>query len=148
MVLRTGRKYLFFHAKKPEPATFPHSVLASDFLDNNTDQSSLGLVDDASHRVLELLLAFFTDNGKAGTDTVPHKLFHGFSEDVRVPDAFLTFGIFPNIGDEIFRLGLASHDGSDLRLDICPDKMNRGTHGPDFHAVFASLMDHRWARRE
>lgn len=137
-----------FPCKKPEPATFPHSVLASDFLDNNTDQSSLGLVDDASHRVLELLLAFFTDNGKAGTDTVPHKLFHGFSEDVRVPDAFLTFGIFPNIGDEIFRLGLASHDGSDLRLDICPDKMNRGTHGPDFHAVFASLMDHRMARRE
>lgn len=56
---------------------------------DNTNHSSVAVVDDFLHGFLELYLAFVANHGDFVGDAVVDELFHGFSEDVGLPDAVL-----------------------------------------------------------
>ena len=52
-------------------------------------------------------------------DSVFYDLLDGFPEDIGVPDSLVAvFRVLFDVGDEIFRLLLASDYGGDLRLDV------------------------------
>lgn len=56
---------------------------------DNTNHSTVAVVDDFLHGFLEFYLAFVADHGDFVGDAVVDELFHGFSEDVGLPDAVL-----------------------------------------------------------
>ena len=124
---------------KPDPCTEEHffqlmagSTLYTDicfncknsFSDNNTYQAAPGIVDDLLHGILQLRLAFLSDGCNLVSDPVLHKLFNRLAENISLPDTLSSVPAFLDIPDQVFRLLLRSHDGRDLRLDICLDHMN------------------------
>ena len=58
---------------------------------DNTDHPSARFIDNLFHGILQFTLAFFADHGKFGADAVFYQLADGFSENIGIPDAILSF---------------------------------------------------------
>ena len=56
---------------------------------DNTNHSTVAVVDNFLHGFLEFYLAFVANHGDFVGDTIVDELFHGFSENVGFPDAVL-----------------------------------------------------------
>ena len=71
---------------------------------DNTNHSTVAVVDDFLHGFLEFYLAFVADHGDFVGDAVIDELFHGFSENVGLPDAVLVVSGIGDVADQVFGL--------------------------------------------
>ncbi len=109
--------------------------------DNNANHSTITVINYFLKRILELHLAVLCHLGNLGLHTVLHDLFHGFSENIRLPDAVLCcFTVF-YVSDQILRLLFAADNGCNLCLDMCLYKVDGRRLSMDFYAVFIAVAD-------
>ena len=92
---------------------------------DNTDQTTLAVIDDFLHGILKLYLAFFTDGRYLASDTILHELFNRFPENIGLPDAFTALAAFINILHQILCLLFCSYDRSNFGFYIGFDHMDR-----------------------
>ena len=92
-------------------------------LDNNADKSSIGVVYNLLHGILQFHLAFLSDLVQFASYPVFHQLLNRLSKNIDLPDSFFLVSAVLNILDQSCRQLLFAHNGRDLRLDIGTDHM-------------------------
>ena len=77
-----------------------------------------------------------------------NNLFHGFSEDIRIPDTFLRRFPVLYVRDQVLRLLVAfPNDRGDLRLDPLLIRLMEGAWAW-IHTVFAAMTDQLRSSKE
>ena len=113
-------------------------------LDNDANHTSVAVIDDLLHGVLQFCLTFISDHGDLVSHAIHHQLFDRFSENIGSPDSIRALCRLVDIIYQILCLLLTPHDRCDLGLNVSSDHMDRRCFRTDLYSVFIALPDYHW----
>ena len=94
------------------------------YLYNNANQSTIVVIDDLLHGILQLQLTFIIHGGDLTAHTVLHQFTNRLTKDIGLKDTFLGLLSLLDIVDQILRLLFTADDRRDLCLNVGTDHMN------------------------